>query len=57
MSQQAIRTWADPEVATEHGAYGIAALLIEVLTDLARASRMAPAAALVDPDSPGGRNL
>lgn len=28
------RCWADPEVATEHGAYGIAALLIPVLTNL-----------------------
>ncbi len=34
LSEQALRTWADPEVATEHGAYGMAALLIEELTDL-----------------------
>jgi hypothetical protein len=31
---QAKRCWADPEVATEHGAYGVASLLVSVLTDL-----------------------
>ena len=34
VNEQAMRTWADPEVATEHAACGIAALLIEELTDL-----------------------
>ena len=31
---QAMRTWTDAEVATEHAAYGMAALLIEELTEL-----------------------
>lgn len=31
-TEQMRRTWADDEVATEHGAYGIAALLIRELT-------------------------
>ena len=34
INRQIVRTWADPNVATEHGAYGIAALLIEALTGL-----------------------
>lgn len=29
---QAERTWGDPEEATEHGAYGVAALLVSALT-------------------------
>jgi hypothetical protein len=29
---QVRRTWGDPEVATEHGAYALAALLVVVLT-------------------------
>jgi hypothetical protein len=33
-TEQMRRCWADPEVTTEHGAYGIAALLIPTLTDL-----------------------
>ena len=33
-TEQMRRCWADLEVATEHGAYGIAALLIPVLTNL-----------------------
>lgn len=33
-TEQMRRCWADPEVATEHGAYGIAALLVVELADL-----------------------
>jgi len=32
--EQMRRCWADPDVATEHGAYGIAALILPALTDL-----------------------
>jgi hypothetical protein len=32
-SDQAKRSWADPEVTTEHGACGIAALLIKIFTN------------------------
>jgi hypothetical protein len=31
---QARRCWADPEVATEHGAYGVATLLVPEISDL-----------------------
>src|SRR5688500_12739073 len=31
-AEQAKRTWGDPEEATEHGAYGVAALLVGALT-------------------------
>lgn len=31
--EQAARCWGDPEVATEHGAYGIATLLVEHFTN------------------------
>ncbi len=34
LSEQMMRSWADPDFATEQGAYGIAALLVEALTDL-----------------------
>ncbi len=34
VTEQMIRTWADREFATETGAYGIAALIIEALTEL-----------------------
>ena len=33
-TEQMLRCWADPDVTTEHGAYGIAALLLPVLTGL-----------------------
>lgn len=33
-SSQAGRTWGDPEVATEHGAYGIASLVVSSLSPL-----------------------
>jgi len=33
-TEQMRQCWADPEVATEHGAYGIASLLVPRLTDL-----------------------
>ena len=33
VTEQMQRSWSDQEVATEHGAYGIAALLIEALTN------------------------
>jgi len=32
--EQAKRTWADAQVATEHGGYAVAALLVTALTDL-----------------------
>lgn len=31
--RRAFRTWNDPEVATEHGAYGIATLLVPQISD------------------------
>ena len=34
VTEQMVRSWADPEFATEQGAYGLAALLIEALSDL-----------------------
>ena len=34
VTSQMKRTWADDEVATENGAYGIAILILEQLTDL-----------------------
>jgi hypothetical protein len=37
--EQAKRTWADPEIATEHGAYGVAALLVTQLTEYTVAAR------------------
>lgn len=33
-TEQMRRCWADPDVTTEHGAYGIAVLLLPALTDL-----------------------
>lgn len=36
---QARRCWADPEVTTEHGAYGVASLLVSALTDLTVVAR------------------
>lgn len=33
-AQQARRCWADPQATTEHGAYGVASLLVLALTDL-----------------------
>jgi hypothetical protein len=33
-TEQACRCWDDPDVATEHGAYGVAALLIPAISDL-----------------------
>ncbi len=37
--EQARRCWADPEVTTEHGACGVASLLVSALTDLTVVAR------------------
>jgi hypothetical protein len=39
ISESIINTWSDPEVTTEHGAYGIAFLLIDECTDLTVTNR------------------
>lgn len=38
-SDQRLRAWGDPDVATEQGAYGVAALLVDKLTDFTVVNR------------------